>query len=707
MRPTTIAVLKTFFKKGSRRWRPAQLLAEAEGLIDEAILDLELQELAKSGWVQKDEKNRYRLSIQGRTFQGEVFTRYEDAYVSLAPFGIGVRLGDFRKLKVLPGELVEVEITGIYPRELVGRIVRRLQPSSKTFIGRVEEGRNRRLYVVPVQPPLAIDFQLPKGTPADLIGKKVAVRFLSWGLKYPTAEIIRILGEPQQHQTEIHAIMLEYDLPEAFPPEVVTEAANLPATIPPSEIENRHDFRDVLTFTIDPEDAKDFDDAISFRKLPGGLYEVGIHIADVSYYVKPGTAIDEEAYKRGTSVYLVDRTIPMLPERLSADLCSLKPHEDRLTFSVVCQLDAQARVKSVWMGKTIIHSQRRFTYEEAQSQIERGSGPLSEALRTLNSLAKKLHEKRMREGGIRFETEEIRFRLNESMEPIALFVKQRKDAHKLIEELMLLANRQVAFFLSQKKVPTLYRVHDVPNMTKLKALKVFLEGFGYDVDISSSRALTRSLNALVEAIAGKPEAHIIQTVAIRTMPKALYTPTNIGHYGLGFTHYTHFTSPIRRYPDLIVHRILGAVLSGEPSPYPEAALLEPIARHTSEREKVAEQAERASVRYKQLEFLTRFKDQVLEGIIVGIESWGLYVELIETRAEGLVSIRSLPSDVYERDAYGHALKGRYTHVRYRLGDKVAVRITRIDFDRRQVDLELARLPGEKPHEKLSRRQRRT
>jgi ribonuclease R len=692
MRPTTLAVLKTFFKKGSKRWRPAQILAELNGLIDESVLELELAELVKSSWIQKDEKNRYKLHLLGRTFTGEVFVRYEDAYVNLAPFGIAVRLGDFRKLRVLPGEIVEVEVTGIYPEELVGRLVRRLEPTNKIFIGHVEEGRNRRLYVGPVQPPLSIDFQLPKDTPADLVGQKVAVRFLSWGLKYPIAEVVRVLGEPQRHQTEIHAILLEYDLPEAFPPEVLAEAEALPKEIPPEEIERRHDFRDILTFTIDPEDAKDFDDAISFRVLPSGLYEVGIHIADVSYYVRPGTALDEEAYKRGTSVYLVDRTIPMLPERLSADLCSLKPHEDRLTFSVVCQMDAQARVKSVWMGKSIIHSQRRFTYEEAQHEIEKGTGSLANALRTLNNLAKKLHEKRLREGGVRFETEEIRFRLDETMTPIALFVKERKDAHKLIEELMLLANRQVALFLSQKKVPTLYRVHDVPDPSRLKALKVFLEGFGYDIEVHHPRALTRSLNALIEAIEGKPEAHIIQTVCIRTMPKALYTPTNIGHYGLGFTHYTHFTSPIRRYPDLVVHRILAAVLNGEPSPYPETGLLEPIARHTSEREKVAEQAERASVRYKQLEYLSRFQDATLEGLVVGIESWGIYVELIETRAEGMISIRSLPHDIYERDPYGHLLKGRYTRTRFRLGDKVWVRIKRIDFDRRQVDLELVAPP---------------
>jgi len=692
MRPTTLAVLKTFFKKGSKRWRPAQILAELNGVIDESVLELELAELVKSSWIQKDEKNRYKLHLLGRTFTGEVFIRYEDAYVNLAPFGIAVRLGDFRKLRILPGEIVEVEVTGIYPEELVGRLVRRLEPTNKIFIGHVEEGRNRRLYVGPVQPPLSIEFQLPKDTPADLVGQKVAVRFLSWGLKYPIAEVVRVLGEPQRHQTEIHAILLEYDLPEAFPPEVLAEAEALPKDLPPEEIERRHDFRDILTFTIDPEDAKDFDDAISFRVLPSGLYEVGIHIADVSYYVRPGTALDEEAYKRGTSVYLVDRTIPMLPERLSADLCSLKPHEDRLTFSVVFQIDTQARIKSVWMGKSIIHSQRRFTYEEAQHEIEKGTGSLANALRTLNNFAKKLHEKRLREGGVRFETEEIRFRLDETMTPIALFVKERKDAHKLIEELMLLANRQVALFLSQKKVPTLYRVHDVPDPSRLKALKVFLEGFGYDIEVHHPRALTRSLNALIEAIEGKPEAHIIQTVCIRTMPKALYTPTNIGHYGLGFTHYTHFTSPIRRYPDLVVHRILAAVLNGEPSPYPETGLLEPIARHTSDREKLAEQAERASVRYKQLEYLSRFQDTILEGLVVGIESWGIYVELIETRAEGMISIRSLPHDIYERDPYGHLLKGRYTRIRFRLGDKVWVRVKRIDFDRRQVDLELVAPP---------------
>jgi len=703
VRPTTLAVLRTLLKKGSKRWRLSQISSDLSGLLDESLIELELEALVREGLLQKDDKNRYQLNLLGRTFVGTVFTRYEEAYVGLGSFGLSVRLGDFRKLKVLPGEVVEVEVMGIYPEDLVGRLKRRIEPSSKVFIGYVEAGRNQRLYVVPVQPPLSIDFQLPKGMPADLIGQKVAVRFVSWGLKYPVGEIVKVLGEPQQHQTEIHAIMLEYDLPEAFSPETLAEAEALPRDIPPAEVERRHDFRDILTFTIDPEDAKDFDDAISFRVLPGGLYEVGIHIADVSYYVKPGTALDEEAYRRGTSIYLVDRTIPMLPERLSADLCSLKPHEDRLTFSVVCQMDAQARVKSLWMGKTIIHSQQRLTYEEAQHEIEKGKGSLAKALKILNDLAKKLHERRMRDGGIRFETEEVRFRLDDTMTPVALFVKERKDAHKLIEEFMLLANRQVASFLSQKKVPTLYRVHDVPDMTKLKALKVFLEAFGYDIEIHNPRVLTRSLNALIEAIEGKSEAHIIQTVAIRTMPKALYTPANIGHYGLGFTHYTHFTSPIRRYPDLVVHRILGAVLGGEPSPYPEAGVLEPIARHTSEREKVAEQAERASIRYKQLEYLSHRRGETFEGLVVGIESWGLYVELLESRAEGLVLIRSLPQDVYERDPYGHILKGRYTRTRFRLGDKVWVRITRIDFNRRQIDLELVSPPIEKNHPQSERK----
>lgn len=695
MRPTTSALLAVFLQKGSKKWRVPQLLERVRPLMDEAVLLVELDTLLQEGWLIQDAKGRYALNLLHRTFSGKVETRYEEAYVTLPPFGLRVRLGDFRKLKVLPGEEVEVEIQALYPEDIIGRLVRRIRPSTQTFVGIVEPGRNGRLYVTPQQPPLSIDFQLPKDTPTDLIGQKVAVRFLSWGLKYPVGEVVRVLGLPRQHETEIHAIFFEYDLPEGFPPEVLAEAEALPATIPPAEIEARHDFRGIPTFTIDPEDAKDFDDALSFRILPSGLYEVGIHIADVSYYVQPDTALDREAYARGTSVYLVDRTLPMLPERLSADLCSLKPHTDRLTFSVVCQMDPKGKVRSVWMGKTLIHSQYRFSYEEAQKILETGKGPFAEALQTLNALAQKLHAQRMKEGGIRFETPEVKFRLDEAFRPVELFVKERKEAHKLIEEFMLLANRQVALFLSQQRgLPTIYRVHDVPKPEKLKALQLFLEGFGYELDIRNARTLTRSLNALVDEIEGRPEAHIIQSVAIRTMPKALYTTHNIGHYGLGFPYYTHFTSPIRRYPDLLVHRILGAVLAGEPTPYPEQQRLEEMCRQASQREKIAEQAERASVRYKQLEYLARLEGAELEGIIVGIEPWGLYVELTDSHAEGLIPMRTLPADLYERDAYGHTLKGRYTHRKYRLGDTVHVRITGIDFDRRLVDLQLLRHEGE-------------
>ncbi|MCX7763611.1 MAG: ribonuclease R [Bacteroidia bacterium] len=689
MRPITSLLVPIFLQKGSKKWRFSQLLERVRPLIDDSVLLVELETLAEEGWLLKDSKGRYALNLLGRSFIAEVQTKYEEAYVQLEPLGLKVSLGDFRKLKLLPGEKVEVEIFAIYPEQVLGKVLRKIAPSHRTFVGIVEEGRNGRLYVTPQQPPLSIDFQLPKDTPASLIGQKVAVRFLSWGLKYPIAEVVQVLGQPGQHHTEIHAIMHEFELPEGFSEEALAEASSLEEGIPPQEEEGRHDFRGVPTFTIDPEDAKDFDDAISFRVLSEGLFEVGIHIADVSYYVRPGTALDKEAYARGTSVYLVDRTVPMLPERLSAHLCSLKPHEDRLAFSVVFQMDAHARIRSVWMGRTIIHSQYRFSYEEAQKVLETGRGPFAEELKTLNLLAKQLHHLRMKEGGIRFETEEIKFRLDEAMRPVELYVKERKDAHKLIEELMLLANRQVALFLSQQRgVPTVYRVHDMPKPDKLKALQIFLEGFGYDIDIRSARALTRSLNQLIEEIEGKPEAHIIQAVAIRSMPKALYTPTNIGHYGLGFTHYTHFTSPIRRYPDLVVHRILGALLEGKPSPYPDVGRLEEICRYSSQREKIAEQAERASVRYKQLEYLRQMQGREMEGIIVGIESWGIYVELIESRAEGLVPLRSLPPDVYETDPYHHVLKGRYTKQRYRLGDQVKVRVVGIDFDRRLVDLEL-------------------
>lgn len=694
MRPTTTALLNILLRKGSKKWRFSQLLEAVKPLLDEAVLSLELQALTQEGWLLQDPKGRYGLHLVGRTFRAEVHTRYEEAYVLLPPFGLRVSLGDFRQQRLLPGEKVEVEVHAIYPEQVLGRVVNRIAPSERTFVGIVELGRNRRLYVTPQQPPLSIDFQLPKDTPESLIGQKVAVRFLSWGLKYPIAEIVQVLGPPRLHTTEMHAILVEFELPEGFSEAALQEAAAFPKTLPAEELELRHDFREVLTFTIDPEDAKDFDDALSIRALPNGLYEVGIHIADVSYYVRRGSALDREAQIRGTSVYLVDRTLPMLPERLSADLCSLRPEEDRLAFSVVVQLDSQARVRASWMGRTVIRSRKRFTYEEAQEILDTGKGPFAEPLLQLAHLARALHAQRSREGGIRFETPEVRFRLNEHFQPIELLVKTRKESHKLIEEFMLLANRQVAQFLSQHaNLPSVYRVHDMPKPEKLKALQLFLEGFGYKIDVRSARSLTASLNRLIEEIESRPEAHIIQSVAIRTLPKALYTTQNIGHYGLGFAYYTHFTSPIRRYPDLLVHRILGAILAGEPTPYPDKSTLEALCRHSSEREKIAEQAERASVRYKQLEFLSQMQGRELEGIIVGIENWGLYVELTESYAEGLIPMRSLPSDIYERDPYGHSLKGRYSRTRYRLGDQVRVRVMGIDFDRRLVDLELVAHEG--------------
>ncbi|MCS7188992.1 MAG: ribonuclease R [Bacteroidia bacterium] len=696
MRPTTAAIISLFLQKGAKKWRINQLLEQVQPLIDENLLEIELETLLSEGWLVKDKKGRYSLNLLGRTFTGEIQVRHEEAYVVLEPIELRILLGDMRRLQTLPGEKVEVEIYAVYPEEILGRIIKRIAPSQRSFVGIVEQGRNGKLYVSPQQPFIPIDFQLPKGTPMELVGQKVAVRFLSWGLKYPIGEIVEVLGSPRQHQTEIHAIMYEFDLPQGFPREVLEEAAALPKEIPRDEIANRHDFRGIPTFTIDPIDAKDFDDALSFRELDNRIYEVGIHIADVSYYVRPDTGLDREAFLRGTSIYLVDRTIPMLPERLSADLCSLRPHEDRLAFSVVFQLDKSGKVHGTWMGRTLIRSEYRFSYEEAQTVLETGKGPFAYELQMLNTIAQTLHNLRIKEGGIRFETEEIKFQLDEAFRPTKILIKERTDAHKLIEEFMLLANRQVALFLSKhKNLPTVYRVHDIPKPDKLRALKLFLEGFGYTIDLRSSRALTSSLNELIEEIKGKPEAQIIQSVAIRSMPKALYTTNNIGHYGLGFPYYTHFTSPIRRYPDLLVHRTLGALLEGQPPPYTDRNHLEKLCRHSSQREKIAEQAERASTRYKQLEFISQMEGKIMEGIIVGIEPWGLYVELRETLAEGLISIRHLPTDIYERDPYGHVLKARYQKRHYRLGDPVEVRVIGVDFDKRLVDLSLVSHRGEK------------
>ena len=520
---------------------------------------------------------------------------------------------------------------------------------------------------------------------------KVIVKITQWPSndKSPEGEVIRILGKAGENNAEIHSIMAEFDLPFEFPKHVEEEAEAISDKISKKEIEVRKDFRDVLTFTIDPADAKDFDDAISYKVLDNGNIEVGVHIADVTHYVQPGTALEKEAYERATSVYLVDRTVPMLPEKLSNGLCSLRPNEDKLTFAAVFEMDENAGVTNEWFGRTIIHSDRRFTYEDAQEGIETGEGDYGKELQTLNGLAKKLRERRFGQGAVNFETTEVKFKLAEDGKPLGVFPKVRKDAHKLIEEFMLMANRQVARFVYNKKkgeekLTFVYRTHDYPDPEKIDTFATFARRFGHEMQ-TEEQAISKSLNKLMTNIEGKPEENVLMQLAIRSMAKARYTTEAMGHFGLAFDHYSHFTSPIRRYPDMMVHRLLQQYLDGKKSAKKED--YEEKCVHSSEREKRAAEAERASIKYKQVEFMSLVEDKVFDGIISGVTEWGIFVEIVETKCEGMVRMVDLKDDYYEFDEKNYRVIGRKNKKMYELGGKVLVAVKNTDIDRRTIDLE--------------------
>jgi ribonuclease R len=489
----------------------------------------------------------------------------------------------------------------------------------------------------------------------------------------------------------MNAIVVEYGFATNFPAEVEKEAEKIPLKIPADEIKTRRDFRKTLTFTIDPEDAKDFDDAISFEVLEQGKYEIGIHIADVSYYIPENSKLDEEALKRATSVYLVDRTIPMLPEKLSNGVCSLRPNEDKLTFSVVVQMNEKAEVLDTWFGKTVIHSQRRFTYEEAQVRIETKEGDLANELNLLNELAKLLKEKRFKKGAISFETQEVKFKLDENFKPIDLFIKIRKDAHKLIEEFMLLANRKVAEYgnslgKGEHKKTFVYRIHEEPNEDKIKLFNIFASRFGHKILTQSQKSISQSFNQLLIDVEGKPEQNLIQSQAIRTMSKAYYGTKKSMHYGLAFDDYTHFTSPIRRYPDLMVHRLLFNYLNkGANANMPH---YEDMCKQSSQMEVKAAEAERASVKFKQVEYIKDFIGDEFDGIISGVTEWGIYVEISQYRCEGLMRLSNMGDDFYDYDSGNQWIIGRRNRKKFQLGDQIKVIVVAADIFKRQVDLSL-------------------
>jgi ribonuclease R len=496
-----------------------------------------------------------------------------------------------------------------------------------------------------------------------------------------------VLGQAGEHEAEIHSIVAEFGLPLRFPDKILEVAEKINGSIPKSEIEKRRDFRNITTITIDPEDAKDFDDALSLELLPNGNYEVGVHIADVSHYLKEDSQLDKEAYKRATSVYLVDRTIPMLPERLSNNLCSLNPNEDKLTFSAVFELDNNAHIRNEWFGRTIIHSDKRFSYEDAQEVIENVKGPFTKELTILNELALKLRVERFMRGSINFETTEVKFKLDDSGKPLGVIPKERKDAHKMIEDFMLLANKKVAEFINKKgkgrKHTFVYRIHDFPDPERINAFSVFAKKFGHKMSTEQD-SLATSLNTLIEDIEGTPEQNVLQRLAIRSMAKAKYTTERSGHFGLAFAHYTHFTSPIRRYPDVMVHRLLDYYLKGGESVSP--VKYEEKCKHSSEMEVKASDAERASIKYKQVEYIESVKDREFAGIVSGVTEYGVFVEMVENKCEGMVRVSTMSDDYYEFDEDNYRIIGKRNKKTITLGDDVIVKVTGTDIDRRTIDL---------------------
>lgn len=595
------------------------------------------------------------------------------------------------------GDKVRVAVIGRRrDGRIEGEVVETLEIGKRTFVGRIEISEKYAFVIIDSRTMPADIFVPLRAVNGAESGQKVIVKITEWpeNSKNPTGEVVDVLGNSGDNNTEMHAILAEYDLPYHFPQELEAAADKIKAGITKAEIGKRKDMRGVTTFTIDPADAKDFDDALSIRKLENGNWEVGIHIADVTHYVRPGDEIDTEAVERATSVYLVDRTVPMLPEKLSNDLCSLRPNEEKLTFSAVFELDDDAKVVSEWFGRAVILSDRRFSYEEAQEVIEgkNTTEALKDSVLTLDRLAKKLRAERFRNGSIGFERDEAKFVLDENGKPLSVYFKEIKDSNQLIEEFMLLANRKVAEFIGRKRQGQrgertfVYRIHDKPNEEKLANFKSFITRFGYNFKAEKGKAVAKEMTRLLAEVKGKKEANLVSTLAIRSMAKAVYSTTNIGHYGLAFDYYTHFTSPIRRYPDMMVHRLLQHYLDGGKSEDKEA--YEKLCDHSTAMEIRASEAERASIKYKMVEFMEDKLGQEFDGSISGVTDWGIYVELSENKIEGMVALRDMNDDYYAFDAENYAVVGHTTGRRFTLGDEVRIRIKRADLSRKQLDFEM-------------------
>lgn len=663
--------------------------------------------------MSKNTKKKSKGSDAGKQlYTGRLeVTRSGMGFVVVAGLDQDIAIRKEKMLTALNGDEVRVEVRANRDNKRPeGEIIEVTRRKQSEFSGRVEV-HPHFAFLVPDSERMPVDIYIP----LHLLngareGDSAMARVVEWTgkTKNPVGEIISVLTNESQNEQAMLGLLVENGFPLTFPDDVLEDAARYPEGVDKQEIKKRKDLRNTLTITIDPVDAKDFDDAISFKALKGGLYEVGVHIADVSHYIAPDSALDKEAYRRATSVYLPDRVSPMLPERLSNELCSLRPNEDKYTFSVIFTIDKQGKVKDHWIGKTVIHSDRRFAYEDVQEIIEGATGDYSKELLLLHGMAQSLRGERFKKGAINFSSQEVRFQLDEHGKPIGIIVKESKAAHQLIEEFMLLANRTIAEYVGgikfkDKSVPFPYRVHDVPNEDKLKLFTMFAGNFGVRFDLSTPESIARSFNKMLETVQGKPEQHVLEQLGIRTMSKAVYTTDNVGHYGLGFEYYCHFTSPIRRYPDVLVHRILQECLENNIHPIKH---LETQCRHCSDQERRAMDTERAANKYKQVEYMQDYVGDEFDAIISGVATFGFWAETVAHKCEGMVSVTDLSDiDYFEFRESEYAIVGRSTGVRFAMGDKVKVRVAAANLAKRQIDYVLAEAPlitGKKRHVAPSR-----